>query len=213
MPVTIMDYSLLTYFAQEVVQRPGQDEPANPNRFSRNTSGFAFGISDGLIELIRQVSSLHTRSSISPGLTSTIISESVGIWQELDRWQPRCSPPSNNPEYIHLYQSYNSALFIWLHLIIHPDNIHDDKVQTVVRTGLQEISAVTAAELLPLLQIPVFVHGLASLQAEDRDRICGEFERIQASGRSVELNAYQTVVQRCWSSQDRGTRRSWDWTQ
>jgi hypothetical protein len=207
-----MDYSLLTYFAQGVIQRPGEDEPPNPNGFGRNTSGFTFGISDGLIELIHQVSSLHTRSCRSPGLTSTIISESVGLWQKLDRWQPRCPPPSNNPEYIHLYQSYNSALFIWLHLVVHPDNIHDDKVQTVVRTGLEEIAAVTTTELLPLLQIPVFVHGLASLQAQDRNRISREFERIRSSGRSVELSAYQSVVHRCWSAQDRGTRRSWDWT-
>lgn len=239
--IAMMGYELLEYFTRSVIQGPARDhdgraesssstvhnastvdEPSNQNNDQDKNQEFKFGIYDGLRNLIQRISSLHSREhdqprtnpNPNPNPNPTTISEAIAIWQDLRNWEPPDSPPPL-PDYSNLYGSYTSALFIWLHFIVHPDSMGDEKVQTMLQTGLNDVSAVETLELLPFLVIPVFIHGLACMREEDRGIIEREFDRIDGQWardcKDVKVDVYREIVRDSWRKQDSGIRRSWDW--
>ncbi|KAI9932515.1 hypothetical protein MW887_008757 [Aspergillus wentii] len=89
---------------------------------------FHFGITDNLLSLISRIATLHALPRPESGLTpATTISAALAIWHDLQNWRPPTMIPSR--EFDAIYGAYSSALFIWLYLLIHPDNVTDEKVQ------------------------------------------------------------------------------------
>ncbi|KAE8348666.1 hypothetical protein BDV28DRAFT_143010 [Aspergillus coremiiformis] len=211
-----MDYSILDHFIAHIISAPDHLNPpptlVTTQRADGGTkSDLRFGMNDGLWNMIQRTSSLHARSRTRAINHSTTITEAVGIWQDLDHWQPPDTLPV--PEYQDLYDSYSSAIFTWLYLILHPDSMGDEKVQAMVERGLTDMSAVTVQDLFPFLLIPLFIHGLASVQEEHRDFVSSFLDHIEENGPYDHAEVYRTMVEQSWDNQDQGMRRSWEWIQ
>ncbi|KAE8156800.1 hypothetical protein BDV40DRAFT_280210 [Aspergillus tamarii] len=166
-------------------------------------------MNDGLLDIIKRISSLHFRSRTGKVNNSTTITEAVGIWQDLTTWQPPEALPGE--QYQELYDSYTAALFTWLYLILHPDSMCDGKVQSMVEQGVGAMSTITVLELSPFLLIPLFILGVASVQDDHKDCISGLFDHIEEQTAFEEVEVYRTMVERSWESQDQGIPRSWEW--
>ncbi|KAE8384324.1 hypothetical protein ETB97_010996 [Aspergillus alliaceus] len=206
-----MDYSILEVFTAEVIYPPASNNQPATNDTSESGEGdHTFGMNDGLLDIIRRTSSLHYRSRTGGVNNSTTITEAVAIWQDLDNWQPPKSLPEE--QYQDLYDSYTSALFTWLYLILHPDSMRDDKVQAMVERGVASMAGITILELSPFLLVPLFIHGLASVQEKHRDFISNLFDQIEDTI-CEDAEVYRTIVERSWDNQDRGMCRSWEWIQ
>ncbi|KAE8328025.1 hypothetical protein BDV39DRAFT_214584 [Aspergillus sergii] len=173
-----MDYAILELFTSLVISTAPIDNQSTTHDESGelSDSDIIFGLSDGLLDIIKRISSLHFRSRTKKVNNSTTITEAVGIWQDLATWQPPEALPGE--QYQELYDSYTSALFTWLYLILHPDSMCDAKVQSMVEQGVVTMSAVTVLELSPFLLIPLFILGLASVQDEHKDFISGRWKYI-----------------------------------
>ncbi|KNG84800.1 hypothetical protein ANOM_006715 [Aspergillus nomiae NRRL 13137] len=208
-----MDYPILELFTSLVISTTAIDNHPTTHGASceLSESDIIFGMNDGLLEIIKRISSLHHRSRTGKVNNSTTITEAVGIWQDLATWQPPESLPGE--QYQELYDSYTSALFTWLYLILHPDSMCDEKVQSMVEQGVVAMSAVTVLELSPFLLIPLFILGLASVQDEHKDFISGLLDHIEEHTACEEVEVYRTMVERSWESQDQGMPRSWEWIQ
>ncbi|KAE8379016.1 hypothetical protein BDV26DRAFT_260423 [Aspergillus bertholletiae] len=214
MSVLIMDYTLLDLFTSLVISATAIDSHNQPHPDScalSNSGTILFGMNDGLRDMIKRIYSLHYRSRTGKVNNSTTITEAVGIWQDLATWQPPDALPGD--QYPELYDSYTSALFTWLYLILHPESMCDEKVQSMVEKGVLAMSAITVLELLPFLLIPLFILGLASVQDEHRDFIGGLLDHIEEHTACDEVEVYRTIVERSWESQDQGLPRSWEWIQ
>ncbi|QRD89431.1 hypothetical protein F9C07_2154960 [Aspergillus flavus] len=208
-----MDYAILELFTSLVISTtPIDNQPTTHDEScDLSDSDIIFGLNDGLLDIIKRISSLHFRSRTRKVNNSTTITEAVGIWQDLTTWQPPEALPGE--EYQQLYDSYTSALFTWLYLILHPDSMCDGKVQSMVEQGVVTMSAVTVLELSPFLLIPLFILGLASVQDEHKDFISGAFDQIEEHTAFEEVEVYRTMVERSWENQDQGIPRSWEWIQ
>ncbi|KAE8140482.1 hypothetical protein BDV38DRAFT_239762 [Aspergillus pseudotamarii] len=206
-----MDYAILELFDALVISTTTIDPQTTTHDESceLNEDGITFGMNDGLLDIIRRISSLHFRSRTGKVNNSTTITEAVGIWQDLATWQPPETLPGE--QYQELYDSYTSALFTWLYLILHPDSMCDGKVQSMVEQGVVAMSAITVLELSPYLLIPLFILGVASVQDDHKDFISGLFDHIEEQTAFEEVEVYRTMVERSWESQDQGIPRSWEW--
>lgn len=227
----MMEYPLLEFFSNRVLpctvtNRGNVAYPASFTSISSHsssedqmmldhTSGRSnktrFGVENGLLELVQRVAALHIRARFDAGPNLNTIMDAISLWQILSEWQPPTPEPS--PEYEGLSKAYLSALFIWLHLITHPDQMSDPKIQEQMRRGLEEASTVTDHDLVPLLVIPVFVWGQVSLQNQDRIAVAEQLARIEpmANLTGVDIGVFRIVAQRSWDFEDKGGPRSWEW--
>ncbi|KAE8418088.1 hypothetical protein BDV36DRAFT_166476 [Aspergillus pseudocaelatus] len=206
-----MDYTILELFDSLVISTTAIDAQTTTHDESceLDEGDITFGMNDGLLAIIKRISSLHFRSRTGKVNNSTTITEAVGIWQDLATWQPPEALPGE--QYQELYDSYTSALFTWLYLILHPDSMCDEKVQSMVEQGVVAMSAITVLELSPFLLIPLFILGMASIQDDHKDFIGGLFDQIEEQTAFEEVEVYRTMVERSWESQDQGIPRSWEW--
>ncbi|KAE8361453.1 hypothetical protein BDV27DRAFT_28321 [Aspergillus caelatus] len=206
-----MDYTILELFDSLVISTTAIDAQTTTHDESceLDEGDITFGMNDGLLAIIKRISSLHFRSRTGKVNNSTTITEAVGIWQDLATWQPPEALPGE--QYQELYDSYTSALFTWLYLILHPDSMCDEKVQSMVEQGVVAMSAITILELSPFLLIPLFILGMASIQDDHKDFIGGLFDQIEEQTAFEEVEVYRTMVERSWESQDQGIPRSWEW--
>lgn len=169
-----------------------------------------FGIEDGLSDIMEKIYSLHINSKVLPSLESRLIVDAVEIWKDLDELKPQ--PPLDNGEYSDLHASCVSALYAWLYLVIHPNGIQDEKLQSVVRDGLVSTERLDFSGVSPFLFIPAFCLGLAAINQDDRSSVNEIFEGIGNIAAFIDISPYRGIVERSWRRWDRGDKRSWDWT-
>lgn len=169
-----------------------------------------FGIEDGLSSIMEKIYSLHINSKSTPNLESRLIVDAVGIWRDLDELKPH--PPLDTTEYSDLHASCVSSLYSWLYLVVHPDGIKDEKLQSAVRGGLTNTWNINSSELSPFLFIPAFFLGLAAIHQDDRTSVNEIFEDIGNIAAFIDISPYRGIVERSWRKWDRGDKRSWNWT-
>lgn len=210
-------YKLLTSFAEKIVhlsnkhgnltQSPSTS-PWDPNKSKQpdTETPLAFGIHDGLLNLMERVYFLHTLARATGSLDSQSIPQALAIWNDLEHLNPPETLDSSG--YLSLHASCVSALFVWLYLVVHPENLEDEKVQNTVYIGLVNAENISDVEVFPFLLIPAFCLGIASIRLEDRDFVKGIFDKAERSGIS---RGFRETVDESWKRWDRGVKRSWDW--
>ncbi|KAJ5883813.1 uncharacterized protein N7473_010699 [Penicillium subrubescens] len=166
----------------------------------------AFGAQDGLLSLMERVFSLHILSRETGNLDSESISQALGIWNDLEHLNPPETLDSSDS--LSLHASCVSALFVWLYLVVHPEDMEEEKVQNTVYTGLVNAENVSDVKFHPFLLTPAFCLGLASIRREDRDYVKALFDKAERSGISRE---FREIVNGSWKRRDKGVKRSWDW--
>ncbi|KAJ5919935.1 hypothetical protein N7454_009770 [Penicillium verhagenii] len=89
------------------------------------------GMHHGLIEIISRVYTLQMDTSGNMVPSHEIITRAVNIWQDVSDWMV----PESDLDLHHMYETYISAISIWILCIIHPGDVAKDKVQTMVARG------------------------------------------------------------------------------
>jgi hypothetical protein len=208
-------YKLLNSFAEKIIHlsnKPG-DLPQNSSAWNLNKPRqpdmevpTAFGTHDGLLNLMERIYCLQVLARATGNLNSQSIPQALAIWHDLEHLNPPETLDSSN--YLSLHASCVSAFFVWLYLVVHPEDMEDEKVQTTVYTGLVNAENISDVEVFPFLLIPAFCLGIASIRQEDRDLVKGIFDKAERLGIS---RRFRETVTACWKRWDRGVKRSWDW--
>ncbi|KAF3398287.1 hypothetical protein F1880_005827 [Penicillium rolfsii] len=154
---------------------------------------------------MERIFSLHIPARQTGRLDSEAIPQALAIWNDLEHFNPPETPDS--PDSLSLHASCVSALFVWLYLVVHPEDMEEEKVQNTVYTGLVNAENVSDIEFHPFLLIPAFCLGLASIRKEDRDYVKGIFDKAERSGISKE---FRETVYGTWKRRDSGIKSSWD---
>ncbi|KAJ5449997.1 uncharacterized protein N7458_006446 [Penicillium daleae] len=214
----LKNYSLLTSFTEKIILL--LDKHANTSQSRSDTpwdinpttgqstieTAPSFGIEDGHLDIMERVYSLHTLARETGSLDPESISQALTIWDDLEHLEPPETLDSS--DYFSLHASCVSALFVWLYLVVHPEGMKDEKVQTTVYTGLVNAENISDAEFFPFLLIPAFCLGIASIRQEDREFVRGVFGKAERSGIS---KRFREMVIESWNRWDSGVKRSWDW--
>lgn len=167
-----------------------------------------FGVHSGLFTLISRVGDLHTRAIEAGRPTGDIICEALSIWKDLDLWQPKSATPSQSLT----STAYKCSLFVWLFLILYPDDIDAERLQGVVRNGISSMMQIDESDgILACMLFPCFFLGVASTTAEDRRNITAQFERLRSWSGLGNVKLTQQVCTRLWEAYDAGLSRPWDW--
>ncbi|KAJ5166774.1 uncharacterized protein N7482_005555 [Penicillium canariense] len=214
----IQKFTLISSFAANIIYLSNKHETPSPNatqaawdpkapRQPDVEPNFVFGDQNGLLNLMERVFSLHVLAQETGGLDSKSITQALTVWNDLEHLRP--PEPLDTPRYLSLHAACVSALFVWLYLVVHPEDIGDEKVQTTVHTGLVNAENVSDSETFPFLLIPAFCLGLASIRDEERECVKGIFDKAERSGIS---KRFRETVTKSWKRQDRGMKRSWDWS-
>lgn len=169
-----------------------------------------FGVEDGLSSIMEQIYSLHFSSKEMPNLESRLIVDAVEIWKDLDEAKPKS--PLDTGEYSDLHASCVSSLYTWLYLVIHPNGMEDEKLQSAVQDGLATVENLISSKLSPFLFIPAFCLGLAAIHRNDRNVVMEIFEDIGNIAAFIDIKPYRGIVESSWRRWDRGDKRSWNWT-
>lgn len=165
------------------------------------------GVHNGLLDFVARIAAL--RSDAETMLSGPVISQAVCIWQDIDNWQ---LPDREFQSHLcDIYEAYIAASFIWLFSILYPDSLADDKVQTMVRRGLDSLSSIQMPGLLSFALYPVFVIGTACIQRQDRDVLDEQLGRIERVRRFRNVQLCRTVIRNIWTAYDAGEEQSWDW--
>jgi hypothetical protein len=216
-PARFEKYIFLTSFAEKVIHLSNNHgsssqnqphavwDPKKPSEPDTKTPS-AFGVQDGLLSLMERVFSLHILARETGSLDTKSISQAIGIWNDLEHLNPPETLDSSDS--LSLHASCVSALFVWLYLVVHPEDMEEEKVQNTVYTGLVNAENVSGVMFHPFLLIPAFCLGLASIRREDKDYVKGIFDKVERSGISKE---FRETVNESWRRQDSGVKRSWDW--
>lgn len=216
-PAQFEKYIFLTSFAEKIIHLSNNHESASQNqshtvwdpnkpRQPDTQTPFAFGVQDGLLNLMERVFSLHILARETGILDSESIPQALAIWNDLEHLNPPETLDSSDS--LSLHASCVSALFVWLYLVVHPEDMEEEKVQNTVYTGLVNAENVSDVELYPFSLIPAFCLGLASIRREDRDYVKDVFDKAERSGISKK---FRETVNESWRRQDKGVKRSWDW--
>lgn len=170
------------------------------------------GVNDGLYELIEQTAALHVRAradTSTTGVSYSTIMDALSIWQSLSEWEPPSEVPSS--DCLSVYRCYQSAIFIWLHFTLYPDQTDDAKVQTLIRSGLQDLQDVKDAGIATHLLIPLFFFGLACTTEVDRAAIKEEMAMIEhEAGSVVDVRVYWDLIMQIWEKKDQGIAPCWE---
>jgi hypothetical protein len=175
---------------------------------SSRSSGqvYMIDVNNGPLDLISRIAALRSQA-MTHGLTSAVICEAVLLWQDLSGFQPQTA----DQEQVLAFSSYIPALFIWLYSIIYPDNITDQKVQTTLKQVIRDMKEIQTSGVLAFLLFPTFILGLASVDAEDRQEIEVQFDRLAKFSGLGNIKLACEVVKRSWAEYTAGNQRSWDW--
>lgn len=172
---------------------------------------YMLGMDNGLIDFIGRIAIL--RSDAATALSAPGIAQAVCIWQDIDKWRPfdanRDSELSSS--YCDIYEAYIAACFIWLFSILHPGSLADDKVQTMVRKGLESLLSMQIPCLLSFALYPVFVLGIACTGQEDRKVIEDQLEKIEKFRRFRNVQVCRSIIKDSWAAYDAGKTQSWNW--
>lgn len=216
-PAQFEKYIFLTSFAEKIIHLSNNHGSSSQNQFhavwdpngprqpdTKTTS--AFGVQDGLLSLMERIFSLHILARETGILDSESIPQALAIWNDLEHLNHPETLDSSDA--LSLHASCVSALFVWLYLVVHPENMEEEKVQNTLYTGLVNAENVSDVDFHPFLLVPAFCLGLASIRGEDRDYVKGIFDKAERSGISKRFK--ETVIE-SWKRRDSGMKRSWDW--
>ncbi|KAJ5088727.1 hypothetical protein N7456_012343 [Penicillium angulare] len=184
---------------------PDQSDHQSASRHQERAS--AFGIQNGLLEIMERVYILHVDARETKTLESDSVVDAVDIWNDLDHIREECQQDS--AENASLQTACVWALFVWLYLVVHPKGAGDERAQMAVRNGLTASKAVASEESLPFLLIPAFCLGLAALEQEERDSVVELFGKIDGSFVLIDVRIYREIVEEGWQELDSGSDRTW----
>ncbi|OJJ84147.1 uncharacterized protein ASPGLDRAFT_102870, partial [Aspergillus glaucus CBS 516.65] len=145
-----------------------------------NQSEHVFGVNNGLLNFIARVSALHSEARTAGAISSPIIAQTFSIWKDIDKWRPPAygSDDEESFDYRNMCEAYVAAIFIWLFFIVYPDNLADDKVQVMVRKGLESLDAIDDPWLMSFGLFPAFLIAVACVQVQDRELLEEQLDRI-----------------------------------
>ncbi len=167
------------------------------------------GADNGLFGLIAKIAALRA-DAIANGRTNvTVICEAIRIWEELDAWKP----DTDDKDQRLAFSAYSAALFVWLYSIVYPDKVADDKVQTCIRQGLDDMQQIQASGVLAFLLFPAFVFGFASVLSEQRAEVSAVFDRLSSFSGLGNVRLARDLVKSSWLGHGTGCIRPWDWMQ
>lgn len=178
-----------------------------------NQSEHVFGVNNGLLNFIARVSALHSEARTAGAISSPIIAQTFSIWKDIDKWRPPAygSDDEESFDYRNMCEAYVAAIFIWLFFIVYPDNLADDKVQVMVRKGLESLDAIDDPWLMSFGLFPAFLIAVACVQVQDRELLEEQLDRIAEARRFRNVQVCRNVVRSSWACYDAGERKSWDW--
>lgn len=164
-----------------------------------------------MIDLLRRVYLLHWQTVKNPENSSTMISGAFSLWQELKEQEvvtPCQSTKSDSEKWLFL-----SSLFIWLHLIVHPEEIESQRVQSMVTNNLPHILQMSAqsVSIVHSLLIPLFFHGITSIEDSDREIILKIILILEPRIDYHLFHAFRSEILKAWRRYDEGIERSWNW--
>ncbi|KAI9044342.1 uncharacterized protein KD926_000943 [Aspergillus affinis] len=139
------------------------------------------------------------------------IIQAVSIWQDIGKWEPLETDSEVSSGYCTMCDLYVVACFIWLYFMLHPDTSDDEKVQTMVRRGLESLSSIEEPELQSFALFPVFIIGVACTRQEDREQIEEELDIIEQTRRFGNIRVCRRIIQTSWTAYNQGDKHSWDW--
>ncbi|KAK5553782.1 DNA-binding transcriptional regulator ume6 [Exophiala xenobiotica] len=167
------------------------------------------GADNGLFGLIAKIATLRANAITNGRKNVTVICEAIRIWEELDAWKP----DTDDKDQRLAFSAYSAALFVWLYSIIYPDKVADDKVQTCIRQGLDDMQQIQASGVLAFLLFPAFVFGFASVLSEQRAEVSAVFDRLSGFSGLGNVRLARDLVKTSWLDHGTGCVRSWDWMQ
>lgn len=188
-----------------VSSRPGDSSPSS----RQDSREHMLGVHDGLLDFIARIAAL--RSDAATMLSGPVISQAVCIWQDIDNWKLPDRDSEFQSDLCDIYEAYIAACFIWLFSILYPDSLADDKVQTMVRRGLDSLSSIQMPGLQSFTLYPVFVIGTACIQQQDREVLDEQLDRIERLRRFRNVQLCSSVIKNTWAAYDAGEKQSWDW--
>lgn len=180
---------------------------------SNNQNEHVFGANNGLLNFIARVSALHSEARAAGAISSPIIAQTFSIWKDIDKWRPPVygSDDEESFDYRNMCEAYVAAIFIWLFFIVYPDNLADDKVQVMVRKGLESLDAIDDPWLMSFGLFPAFLIAVACVQVQDRELLEEQLDRIEEARRFRNVQVCRNVIRSSWACYDAGERKSWDW--
>ncbi|KAL2826875.1 hypothetical protein BDW59DRAFT_160762 [Aspergillus cavernicola] len=221
-----MDQHIVNFFIHYVIH--GRDIPATSvpphltTRSLRNISSRGYNDSDtdhtlfildnNLYQLICRVRALHFRERNEPTPSSTTICRAVELWSELDNWT--FNGDLTFLDYHTLHELLVSALFLWIHLMIHSNKLGSDKTQDLVAEGLEKIAEFDGSpQLCAILLVPLFLHGVASVERGNRGVVDAQFSRLEerVDDEDETLRSCRAIVHWTWRRYDSHVTCSWDW--
>lgn len=197
--------------------------PDNPltRLFQEHSAHMGLGVEGGRspIGMIARIASLQSDMQAGAVPSGAAISKALSIWRDLDtRRDANHDIESDDSEEqpstgdLHMGEAYIAASFIWLFLILHPDNVADDRVQTMVRSGLESLGAMNDMTGLRFFSLfPLFVIGVACIRVPDREELEGYADRVERIRRVGSIRVCRGVIRRAWRAYDGGEKRGWDW--
>ena len=164
-----------------------------------------------MIGLLRRIYLLHWQTEDTSAPSSTAIPQAFSLWQELkdqEASDPHRYTESDSAEWLSL-----SSLFIWLHLIVYPKGVESPGVQLMVTKNLPQILRMNTQNTpnVHSLLIPLFFHGIASIQEYDREVILESFLLLEPRVYCQLLHDFKSHVLKSWRRYDEGVDRSWNW--
>ena len=168
------------------------------------------GVLDGLLKFNFRIRALHKESHQVPShRNGNIIAEAVIIWEDLESFH--CNANVSIGDEI-ITRCYKEAFYIWLSLIVCPEQKEDTKVQTIVQKMSTDMFRIEFGDgVMSCLLFPLFIIGIASVRREDRNAVSTHFERLQKWSAMGNVDATLRLVQMLWDDHDDGLPGSWDW--
>ncbi|KAJ5352212.1 hypothetical protein N7452_001186 [Penicillium brevicompactum] len=164
-----------------------------------------------MIGLLRRIYLLHWQTEDTSTPSSTAIPQAFSLWQELkdqEASDPHQYAKSDSAEWLCL-----SSLFIWLHLIVYPKGVESPGIQLMVTKNLPHILRMNTQNTpnVHSLLIPLFFHGIASIQEHDREAILESFLLLEPRIDFQLFHDFKSNVLKSWRRYDEGIDRSWNW--
>ncbi|KAL4933250.1 uncharacterized protein BDV17DRAFT_286927 [Aspergillus undulatus] len=222
--IASMGQPIVNFFTHYVVHGRGIPATSVPPHLStpslQNVTGQAqsdrdydpFILDSNLYQLLRRVLALHFRARSEATLSSTTICRAVEIWSELDSWTFN-GDLTFLDHHIILHEHLVYALFLWIHLMIHSNQLSSDKTQDMVAKGLEKIAQFDGSpQLHTILLVPLFLHGMASVEKGNRDAVDAQFSRLEehVDDEHETLSSYRAIVHWTWTRNNDHFTRSWD---
>lgn len=213
-----INQSLLEFFvyhdilASVTIQQQSR-KPLFSKRPPRDQSEHMFGVHNGLLDFIARVAALQSDARAAGAISGPVIAQAVSIWQDIDKWKPPAytSDEEASFDYRNMCEAYVPAIFIWLFCILYPDSLSDDKVQVMVRKGLESLEAIDEPNMLSFALFPAFLIAVACIQSQDRELLEEQLDKIEEARQFRNIQVCKNVIRSSWAYYDAGEKQSWDW--